>query len=170
MANVVHCSLFKNSEYWKQPRCTRVYRIYSRQNIMQSCFIIKDKLLLYVDIYTHTYIRHTALLLHFALLCSSQILRFLQIENKTLHQQKDSDSLYCNPHFIEGVWKQTCSISKVCLYIYMYIRIHTNAHAHVFGDGGAGQMVSLRSTLTPFPITKTRFFPLLPQAAAGNLM
>ena len=45
---------------------------------------------------------------------------FLQIEGKTLHQQKDYDSLYCHVGFMAGgewgwVWNWTCNIFEVCL-------------------------------------------------------
>lgn len=44
------------------------------------------------------------------------MVRFLQIESKTFHQQKDYDSLYCDTRFIMEVWNQTRNIPKVCLY------------------------------------------------------
>ena len=46
------------------------------------------------------------------------MLHFLQTEGKTLHQQKDYDSLYCDTEFIVVVWNQNCSISEVCLYLF----------------------------------------------------
>lgn len=48
--------------------------------------------------------------------CASQMLRFLQTEGKTFHQQKDYDSLHCHICFIAVVWNPTCNIPKVCLY------------------------------------------------------
>ena len=47
--------------------------------------------------------------------CSSWIFHFLQIEGKTLHQQKDGNSLYCDAHFFAVVWKQTCNTLDVYL-------------------------------------------------------
>lgn len=52
----------------------------------------------------------------FALLHFTDIVS-LQIEGKTLHQQKDYDLLYGNTCFIVVVWKWTHSISEVCLYL-----------------------------------------------------
>ena len=46
------------------------------------------------------------------LYCASQILCFLQIEGKTLHQQKDYNSFYQNTHFIAFLtlfWYLLCS-------------------------------------------------------------
>lgn len=48
---------------------------------------------------------------------------FLQSEGKTLHQQKDYDSLYCDSHFIEVVWKWNRNISEVCLDITVWVWI-----------------------------------------------
>ena len=45
------------------------------------------------------------------------MLHVLQIEGKTLHQQKDYDLLYCDSSFLAGVWNQTHSIFEVCLYV-----------------------------------------------------
>lgn len=41
---------------------------------------------------------------------------FLQTEGKTLHLQKDYDSLYCDTLFVAVVWNPIRSISKVRLY------------------------------------------------------
>ena len=41
------------------------------------------------------------------------MLRYLEIEGKTLHQQKDYDLLHCDTHFIAEVWNH--SVSEVCL-------------------------------------------------------
>ena len=45
------------------------------------------------------------------IVCFIVLLFFLQIEGKTLHQQKDYNFLYFNIHSIVVVWKQTDSIS-----------------------------------------------------------
>lgn len=41
---------------------------------------------------------------------------FQNIEGKTFHQQKNYGSLYCNTHFIVGVWNQTHHIFQASLY------------------------------------------------------
>lgn len=41
----------------------------------------------------------------------------LQIPGKTLYQQKDYDSLYCDTIFIVVIWNKTHSISEVCLHM-----------------------------------------------------
>lgn len=50
------------------------------------------------------------------LYCSLQM-RSLQIEGKTLQYQKKYELLYCYAPFIAMVWDQTCSISKIRLYM-----------------------------------------------------
>lgn len=47
------------------------------------------------------------------------MLWFLQIEGRTLPPHKDYDSLYCKALFAAAFWKQTRSISEVCLCICM---------------------------------------------------
>ena len=51
---------------------------------------------------------------HFAF-HAAQTLPFEQIEGKTLHQQKDDISLYCDTCFIVVLWNQTRNFSKACL-------------------------------------------------------
>lgn len=53
-----------------------------------------------------------------SLYCTAQILHFLQIEDKTLQQQKDYyNLLYCDTRFIAVVWNWTLNISEICLYM-----------------------------------------------------
>lgn len=44
---------------------------------------------------------------------------FLQTEGKTLHHQKDYDSLCCDAYFVTVVWNQNGSISKTCLCMFV---------------------------------------------------
>lgn len=48
--------------------------------------------------------RHTTSLYCSFFYCTSQTLFVLETEDKTSHQQKDDDSLYCNTRFITVVW------------------------------------------------------------------
>ena len=41
---------------------------------------------------------------------------FFQLEGVAHHQQKDRNSLYCDPHSTAAVWHRTLNISKVHLY------------------------------------------------------
>lgn len=59
-----------------------------------------------------------------ALCLIAQLAHFLWNEGKTLHQQRDYNSLYCNIGFIALVWTWTHNIFKVCLYCFV-LYIHT---------------------------------------------
>lgn len=56
-------------------------------------------------------------LLHFTWLSFTDELFVLQIEGKTLHQQKDYNLLYCHTGFIVVMWNQTLNMSEIFLYI-----------------------------------------------------
>lgn len=63
-------------------------------------------------------------------LLASQVLQFFFLmnqEEKTIHQQKDFDSLYRNTHYIVVVWNQTCSPSEVCLFLEVQLPNHLEA-------------------------------------------
>ena len=49
------------------------------------------------------------------------MLPILQTQGKTLHHQKDYNSLYCITRFIAVVWPRTRNIAEVCLYFVLLV-------------------------------------------------
>ena len=64
---------------------------------------------LFLEFWNHLVLLLFALL-HFTDVC------FLQIEGKTLHQQKDYDLFSCDAHLGTVAWDWNYDVSKACLY------------------------------------------------------